>query len=110
MRVCRNRSTSPRETLQVPIRYNRYLIDVLAAHQLKRLDRRCLRRNCPQLSKRAHHALHAGLRPSVPIDTLHFMRRNQSDQVIVLHDDEAGVLCATAWMPPENKEAWSDYQ
>src|SRR6266566_3845391 len=27
--------------------------------------------------------------PSVPIDTLHFMRRNQSDQVIVLHDDEA---------------------
>src|SRR5439155_6538178 len=34
-------------------------------------------------------ALHAGLRPSVPIDTLHFMRRNQSDQVIVLHDDKA---------------------
>src|SRR5205823_5560295 len=51
--------------------------------------RRCFRRNCPQLSKRAHHALHAGLRPSVPIDSLHFMRRNQSDQVIVLHDDEA---------------------
>src|SRR5207249_4306807 len=73
----------------MPIRYHWYLIDVLAAHQFKRLDRGCFRRNCPQLSKRAHHALYAGLRPSVPIDSLHFMRRNQSDQVIVLHDDEA---------------------
>jgi len=27
----------------MPIRYHWYLIDVLAAHQLKRLDRRCLR-------------------------------------------------------------------
>src|SRR5437867_9704743 len=63
----------------MPIRYHWYLIDVLAAHQFKRLDRGCFRRNCPQLSKRAHHALYAGLRPSVPIDSLHFMRRNQSE-------------------------------
>ena len=68
---------------------HRQLVDVPAAHQFKRLDGRGIRGDSAQLIERAHHALHAGLRPAVTTDFLYLMGRDQSGYPVILDDDEA---------------------
>src|SRR5206468_7282147 len=53
------------------------------------MDGRRVRGNGAQLTERAHHALHAGLRPAVAINSLYLMGRDQSGYPVVLDDDEA---------------------
>ena len=81
--------TTGEDPLEVSVGENRQLIDVLAAHQFKRLDSRRIRGNGVQLGERAHHTLHTGLRPPVAIDFFHLMGRDQSGYPVILDDDEA---------------------
>ena len=47
-----------------------------------------VRSNGAQLTERAHHALHAGLRPAVAMDFLNLVGRDQSGYLLILDDDE----------------------
>ena len=49
---------------------------VRRAHQLKRLYGGSIRSNRAELTERAHHALHTGLRPDLAIDALYLMGRD----------------------------------
>jgi hypothetical protein len=57
------------DPLEVPVGDHRQLVDILAAHQFKGLDGRSIRGNGAQLTQSAHHALHAGLRPTFASDS-----------------------------------------
>lgn len=80
--------TTGEDPLDATVGDNRQLVDVLAAHQFKRLEGRRIRGNGAQLIERAHHTLHAGLRPAVAIDFLYLMGRDQSRYPVILDDDE----------------------
>jgi hypothetical protein len=81
--------TTGEDPLDVSVGDNRQLVDVLAAHEFKCLDGRRIRGNRAQLGERAHHTLHASLRPGVASDCFYLMSRDQSGYPVILDDDEA---------------------
>jgi hypothetical protein len=83
--------TAGEHPLEVPVGDDRQLVEVLAAHQFQRLDGRRVWGNGAQLIERAHHTLHAGLRPAVASDFFYLMGRDQSRYPVILEDDEAAV-------------------
>src|SRR4030095_11623462 len=81
--------TTREDSFEVAVGHNRQLVDVLAAHQLKRLYRWSIWGNSAQLAERAHHAFQAGLGPRSAVDFPFFMRRHQSGHPPLLDSDEA---------------------
>jgi hypothetical protein len=53
------------------------LVDVLTAHNLKRLDCRGIGSNCPELTEGPHCGLHACLRPVFTVHVLDFIWGNK---------------------------------
>src|SRR5215472_5237221 len=76
-------------TLKMSVGDDWQLVHVFTAHQLKRLDRRRLRVDGAQLTDRAHHAFHAGLRPPVATDAPDFLGRYQTRYPVIFDHDEA---------------------
>ena len=66
-----------KESLKPSVGENRQLVDILPAHNLKRLDCRSVGRNCPELADGPHHSLHTRLCPAFTVHMFDLIWRDE---------------------------------
>ena len=65
-----------KDSFQPPVGENRQLVDILSAHNLKRLDCGGVGRDCPELTEGPHHRLHTRLFPEGTVHMLDLIWSN----------------------------------